>query len=281
MVSQKFNIGTDPLGEENITVSRGLMHRYENRVLLALTSKCATECPFCYRRWQRANNCEFAMMSNKDIDEALIYIKQHKKVNEVVLSGGDPLMNVKALEYALKLFDKEPQIKVIRIHTRMPIVKPKMVTMKILTLFKRVKNSVLYISLHINSSNELSKETIKLIGKIRKTGAILFSQSVFLRGINDSVEALTDLFTKLLQLGVRPYNIYHCSTVNEAEHFIVPVEEEAKIMTEVKKRVSGLAFPTLIMDTPGTAGKIPVPLNFWKSDLSCFWDYEGNKFNAS
>ena len=279
MMSEKVKYEMDPLGEKKVTVSKGLIHRYGNRILLVLTEKCASECAFCYRKWQREEKKDFAMATTSDIDDAVKYVESHKEINEVVLSGGDPLMNFEYLKYALEIFDAVEQIKVIRIHTRAIIVKPELVTKEIEKIFKNVKNSVLYVSLHINHPNELTKLAMKKIVKIRKTGAILFSQSVFLRGANDKVETLSELFTKLLQLGVRPYNIYHCSYVKGAEHFIVPIEKEIEIMTEVKKKVSGLAFPTLIVDTPGTAGKIPVPLNFWKFELKSYADYEGNEFS--
>lgn len=280
MVKDKYRLGIDPLGEENVTISQGLIYRYKNRILLQLTMKCASECPFCYRQWSRNEQNEFEMTS-KNVDEAMVFIKEHQEINEVVLSGGDPLVNVDCLKYALSVMDESDQIKVIRIHTRAPIVKPEMVTEEVLEIFKKIKNSVLYVSLHTNHPNELTKSVVEAVKRIRETGAILFTQSVFLKGINDSAEVLCELFTKLLQIGVRPYNIYHCSTVKGAEHFIVPLDEEARIMTDVKKKVSGLAFPTLIIDTPGTAGKIPVPLDFWQVDRSFYWDYEGNKFNGS
>ena len=280
MVKEKYKIGIDPLGEENVTIAQGLIYRYKNRILLQLTMKCASECPFCYRQWSRGEQTEFEMTS-KNVDEAMAFIKKNPEINEVVLSGGDPLVNVECLKYALRVMDKSNQIKVIRIHTRVPIVKPELVTKEVLDIFKKIKNSVLYVSLHTNHPNELIKSVMVAIEKIRKTGTILFTQSVFLKGINDSVEVLCELFTKLLQMGVRPYNIYHCSLVKGAEHFVMLLDEEVKIMTEVKKKVSGLACPTLIIDTPGTAGKIPVPLDFWQVDRSFFWDYEGNKFIGS
>ena len=280
MVKDKYRFGIDPLGEENVTISQGLIYRYKNRILLQLTMKCASECPFCYRQWSRGEQTEFEMTS-KNVDEAMAFIKKNSEINEVVLSGGDPLVNVECLKYALKVMDESDQIKVIRIHTRVPIVKPVLVTEEILEAFNKINNSVLYVSLHTNHPNELTNSVEEAVKKIRKTGAILFTQSVFLKGINDSVDTLCELFTKLLQMGVRPYNLYHCSTVKGAEHFIVPLDEEARLMTEVKKRVSGLAFPTLIIDTPGTAGKIPVPLDFWKVDRSIYWDYEGREFSGS
>lgn len=279
MISEKVRNQMDPLGEKKVTVGNGLIYRYKNRILLALTEKCASECSFCYRKWQREEKESFAMISKKDIDYAIDYIKSHKEIEEVILSGGDPLMNFELLKYALEVFDKSKQIKVIRIHTRAVVVKPELVTKEIEKIFKNVKNCVLFVSLHVNHPSELNKQAVEKIIKIRKTGAILFSQSVFLKGVNDSAETLSELFTKLLQLGVRPYNIYHCSYVKGAEHFIVPIEKEIEIMTEVKKKVSGLAFPTLIVDTPGTAGKIPVPLNFWKFELKSYVDYEGNEFS--
>jgi lysine 2,3-aminomutase len=122
---------------------------------------------------------------------------------------------------------------------------------------------------------EISNGSIEVFKKFRKAGVILYSQTVFLKGINDSVEKLEKLFEKLLELGIRPYYIYRCDSVIGLEKFIVPFEKEKEIMTELRKRISGLACPTYVIDVPMGCGKIPVPLNFWKDGKS-FFDFNNN-----
>jgi len=195
----------------------------------------------------------------------------------VILSGGDPLVNPEGLKYALDCLNKLNQIEVIRIHTRVPIVKPKLLDKKIMDILKLVKNKPLYLSLHVNSTEEITKEVEEKIWELRKLGVLLFSQSVFLKGVNDSIEELAKLFTKLHHLGVRPYNIYHCSNVEGIEKYRVDLKTERKLMTELKKKISGLAYPALIIDAPGSAEKIPVPLEFWKCEMNSFVNFAGEE----
>jgi lysine 2,3-aminomutase len=169
-----------------------------------------------------------------------------------------------------------PQIKIIRLHTRVPVSNPQLIRKEVLKTFSQLKQP-LYLSIHFEHPDELTPQTIKAINNLRKTGAILISQSVFLKGINDSYKILEELFTKITELGIRPYYIYHCDPVRGIEHFIVPIKKEIEIMTKLRKNLSGIAFPTHVIDSPNGSGKIPVPMDFWKFNKKHFKDFKGKK----
>lgn len=225
----------DPLLEDKFTPIKGLCHKYPHRVLILLTMSCASFCRFCTRR-RKVSDIKKGRLTKKDILRMIKYLKSRPEVNEVIFSGGDPLLVPNLLIYALKKFSALPQIKIIRLHTRIPVSNPRLLTKRVLQAFSKIKNQPLYLSIHFEHPDELTPQTIKAIEDLRKTGAILLSQSVFLKGINDSYQVLEELFIKLVELGVRPYYIFHCDLVKGIEHFIVPIEKEIKIMTKLRKK---------------------------------------------
>ncbi|MGB9911526.1 MAG: KamA family radical SAM protein [Microgenomates group bacterium] len=265
----------DPLLEEKFTPVKGLIHKYSNRVLILLTMKCASYCRFCTRR-RTVSEIKKGKISPKDLEEMINYVKSHSEIKEIILSGGDPFMVPQTLRLALKKFSSLPQIKVIRIGTRVPVSNPRLVTDDLLNTFSKIKQP-LYVMIHFEHPNEITSLTIKAIEKLRKAGAILFSQTVFLKGVNDKVEILEELFTRLIEIGVKPYYIFHCDPVVGTKHFWVKIEKEIEIMTELRKRLSGLAYPLYVIDVPHGFGKIPVPLKFWEFSLTHYKDFEGKE----
>ncbi len=261
----------DPLLEDSHVVTKGLVHKYPSRVLVTLTMTCAAYCRFCTRR-RIVSDMEKGKLTSADVDNMVKYLTAHPEINEVIFSGGDPVTAHNLLIEAIDKIRALPQIKVIRVHTRTPVSQPSLITPKLLKTFKQIEQP-LYVSVHFEHPDEMSPETLTVIKKIQKTGAILLSQSVFLKGVNDSVEVLEELFNRLIQIGVRPYYIFRCDPTKGVEHFIVPLEKEIAIMTELRKRLSGLAWPTYVIDTPNGSGKIPVPLDFWKFDKSGHTDF--------
>jgi lysine 2,3-aminomutase len=265
----------DPLLEDEHTKTKGLVHKYKTRVLILLTMTCASYCRFCTRR-RIVGDLRKGTISPQDIDRMVLYLKKHHEVSEVIFSGGDPLTVPALLSLAVKKITQLTTIKVIRIHTRVPVSNPFLINQKILNIFKSVKKQPLYISIHFEHPDEFTRETVRAVEKIRKTGAILLSQSVFLKGINDSYETLNKLFTGLVEIGIRPYYIYHCDPVKGASHFIVPLEKEIEIMTKLKTNLSGIACPAFVIDTPNGSGKIPVPFNYWSFQKNNYCDYNGD-----
>jgi lysine 2,3-aminomutase len=265
----------DPLSEDQYEKTKGLVHKYKNRVLILLTLTCAAYCRFCTRR-RKVSDIEKGVISKADIQKMLAYLFKNPEINEVIFSGGDPLTAPVILKYALKKFSRLPQIKIIRIGTRLPVSNPKLIAKDLLLAIKKIKQPV-YIGIHFEHPAELTKETILACEKLRKAGAILYSQSVFLKGVNDSYEILYELFTKLIQIGVRPYYLYRCDPVEGACHFRVDFKKEVAIATKLRKNLSGLAWPTYAIDAPEGNGKIPVPLDFWEFNKEKFKDFLGKE----
>ncbi len=265
----------DPLLEEEFTPVRGLVHKYPNRVLILLTMACASYCRFCTRQ-RSVSDIKKGEIKEKDLNEMVKYLKKHPEVKEVILSGGDPLVVPEILKKALKVFSSLPQIKIIRIGTRVPVSDPDLVTKDLLAAFKEVRPP-LYLMIHFEHPAEITPQTVRAIEKLRKAGAILFSQSVFLKGVNDKVEVLEELFSRLVEIGVKPYYLFRCDPVEGSESFWVEPEKEIEIASELRKRLSGLAYPVYVIDAPSGSGKIPVPLNFWQFNLSNYQDFLGKK----
>jgi len=274
------NLGknTDPLKEEKKSPMKGLIHRYPNRVLILLTLNCAAYCRFCFRR-RIVSDIEKGILSNSDLDKIVSYIersekqgsgakrtgsyiKKHPKIKEVMISGGDPLTQPEILEQFLKKISRLKQIEVMRIGTRLPVSDPQQINSNILRILKLVKKQPLYLLLHFEHPDELTPETKKAIKKLRSTGAILLSQSVFLKGINDKESVLEKLFEELVALGIRPYYILHNDEPKGTKHFTVDFKKERKIMTALRKRISGLAYPTYVYDQPEGTCKVPLLLEF-------------------
>jgi len=236
----------DPLMEDKFTVIKGLVYKYPGRVLIELNNICSVYCPFCTRKRQTFNKNKW-QLKKEEIKNILNFLDQNTEINEIIVSGGDPLMSPALLIYLLKKIEIKNNIKIIRIHTRMPITAPNEINNNIFTFLKKYKKTV-YLSIHCNFVEEISNETIRVINNLKKMGVILYSQSVFLKGINDSVEKLQSLFEKLLELGVRPYCIYKCDRVVGLEKFIISSKKEKEILKELRKRISGLASPVYVID---------------------------------
>ena len=253
----------DPLLEDAHAVTRGLVHKYPSRVLVLLTMTCAAYCRFCTRR-RRVSDIEAGNITLEDIEAMVSYLESHQDINEVIFSGGDPVTVPRLLIAAINKIKKLPQIKIIRVHTRTPVANPTLITPQLLKTFRSITKQALYVSIHFEHPDELTPITRKTVKAIKDTGAILLSQSVFLKGINDDVEVLYHLFSELPMLGVRPYYIYRCDPTIGVEHFMVSFKKEVAIMTELRRRLSGIAYPTYVIDAPNGSGKIPVPLEFWE-----------------
>ncbi|MBU0998820.1 KamA family radical SAM protein [Patescibacteria group bacterium] len=266
----------DPLLEDAHTVIPGLIYKYGNRALVLLTLNCAAYCRFCTRR-RKVSDIEKGIITSKDLDRIVVYIEQHPDIKELIISGGDPLTVPSLLKKALQKFTRLPQIKIIRIGSRLPVANPRLVNQAVLSALKVVRRQPLYLMLHFEHPAEITKATIQAVRRLQSVATMLLSQSVFLRGVNDNPDILYELFSSLIEIGVKPYYIYRCDLVQGIEHFVVPLEKEIQIMTELRTRLSGLASPTYVIDTPNGTGKIPVPLNFWQFNKESFVDFLGNR----
>lgn len=269
----------DPLIEEEYTATRGLVHKYNNRVLILLTMNCAAYCRFCTRR-RSVSDIKKGILTTKDIDNMAKYLKSHSEIKEIIFSGGDPLTVPALLKMAIKKLATLPQIKIVRVGTRVPVSNPKLVNKNILSTLKLVKNKPLYILINFEHPTEITSTTIQAVKRLQSVSTMLLSQSVSLRGINDKEEILYELFSKLVEIGVKPYYFYRCDPVKGAEHFIVPFEKEVAMFTNLRSRLSGLATPMYVIDAPSGAGKIPVPLDYWQYNKKQFKDFHKKKIGV-
>lgn len=263
----------DPLIEEKYTVAKGLIHKYENRVLCLLTLACGAYCRFCTRKRKVSDICE-GLLNDEDLQKIEDYIVSHPEIKEIIFSGGDPFTNPVVLKKALRKFGTLPQIKIMRIGTRMPVVSPQTIDLSVCDVMKELKQPI-YIGLHFEHPDEITEETAQVCEALRKSGAILFSQSVFLKGVNDDYDILYKLFSRLIEIGVKPYYIFRCDPVEGAYHFMADFEKEIDIMTRLRTGLSGMACPVYVIDVPQGAGKIPVPLNYWDFDKTHYKDFNG------
>jgi lysine 2,3-aminomutase len=248
-------------------------------VLILLTMTCAAYCRFCTRR-RIVSDLKKGQLTEKNIRDMKKFLLTHPEISEIIFSGGDPVTQPQLLKYGLKILGSLQQIKIIRIHTRVPVSNPVLLTDDLLTAFAQVKQP-LYVSIHFEHPDEITRPTILAINKLRKIGAILLSQSVFLKGVNDNYQTLFQLYSRLVELGVRPYYIFDCDPTQGVAHFKVPLPQARTIMTKLKSTLSGIACPTFVIDAPQGFGKIPVPLDYWQADLSKFTDFHGLEHQQS
>jgi len=274
---------SDPLHEDSLySPIKGVVHKFPNRLLWKVSYECAAHCQFCTRRRQIGS--KKGNLRKEDIQNGLDYILKHKEIDDVILSGGDPFYTPKITEFLIKKLDKIKSVKVIRIGTRLPINSPDLINdSEIISLLdtigKITRRKPVFVLIHAEHPSEITPGVKKFVRKTREAGAILLSQTVFLKGINDNVEVLSLLFTSLYHMGVVPYYIYRCDYVRGLERFICPIQKERLIMTKLRKTLSGIAVPTYVIDVPGR-GKVPIPLKFWKGmNISECFDFDGKKIN--
>ena len=260
----------DPLTEKKHTVCDGLVHQYQNRVLCLLTKDCNAGCPFCFRK----NLYQRGQKNTINLEKIIQYLEKNKNINEFIFSGGEPLLKGDLFEKFSNALFKLKQIKIIRIHSKLPISAPQLMPWKNLETVAKKSNKTLYFLIHANSYEELNKkETLDAINRLRKLGFILLSQTVFLKNTNDTVEKLEKLFNTLLENGVKPYYIFHCDRIEDYQKFQIPLDKEVYLMSELRKRVSGLAYPLHVVDSESGDGKIPVPTNHWQTNLKKYKDF--------
>lgn len=247
----------DPIGDHTHSPVKGIVHRYPDRALLMPVEICAAYCRFCFRR-ERVGHNENAILPDADLDTALDYIRAAPGIREVILSGGDPLvLSPRRLKTILGALDEIAHVKSLRIHTRLPLVDPDRINEALTAVIESLQKPV-YIVIHVNHRQELTPAVRLGLKRLRRAGAILLSQSVLLKDVNDSARALEDLFCALVENGVKPYYLHHPDLAPGTAHFRVPVATGQAIMQSLRGRVSGLALPTYVLDIPGGYGKVPI-----------------------
>jgi len=249
----------DSLAEDRHSPVPGLVHRYPDRVLMLVTTQCASYCRYCTR--SRIVGDPSATFSRQDFEAQLEYLRNTPQVRDVLLSGGDPLtLAPKLLEELISRLREIPHIEIIRIGSRVPVFMPQRVTPELCDMLQ--KYHPLWLNIHVNHPNEITAELAEATDRLTRAGIPLGNQSVLLAGVNDCVHIQRKLVQDLVRIRVRPYYLYQCDLVEGAGHFRTPVAKGIEIIEGLRGHTSGYAVPTFVVDAPGGGGKIPVMPNY-------------------
>jgi lysine 2,3-aminomutase len=259
----------DPIGDEARSPVKGIVHRYPDRVLLKPLHVCPVYCRFCFRREKVGPGGE--ALNAAELDTALAYIRDHREIWEVILTGGDPLMLApRRLDKLIAALDAIPHVGVIRVHSRVPIADPGRVTEEMLAALKGRRAS-LWLGIHCNHPRELSGSARAALRLLSDAGIPLLGQTVLLKGINDDVETLERLMRELVLARVKPYYLHHPDLVRGTGHFRVTVAHGQALVRALRGRLSGLAQPTYVLDVPGGHGKVPIGPSYLSDDPDALW----------
>ncbi len=247
----------DPIGDKKFNVAPQIIHRYPNRVLFTATSVCPVHCRYCFRKNELSPNDE---IFEQDFEKTLSYLRTHMEISEIIFTGGDPLTLTDAkLDRTLEAFATIPHIKDIRFHTRYPAVLPERIDEDFIGLLNKWSRHFRTVSLavhanHVNEFSCVSKSALKLLASAHIQ---LLSQTVLLKGVNDSSEALAQLMEFFVDHKVRPYYLHHPDQVRGGMHFYLSLEEGRALYQSLRKKLPGWAIPQYVIDVPGGHGKIP------------------------
>lgn len=246
----------DPIGDEAHTPFPGLTHRYPDRVLLKPTYLCAGYCRFCFRRY-KVSKAEHNPTAN-DMARAVDYIRQHPAIQEVILTGGDPLTLTDTTLFALlEQLHTIEHVQLIRIHTRVPILLPSRIQPAFIHKLKQIQKPM-WISVHANHEREFTPEARLALALLADGGFPLVMQSVLLQGVNDSLEALTNLFRTAVTQRVKPYYLHYPDLAKGTKHFRMPFAKAIELVKSLRGVLSGICIPQFIVDIPGGKGKVEV-----------------------
>ena len=267
----------DPLHEDEMSPVPNITHRYPDRALLLTTSQCGLYCRFCTRKRKVGDSNKINI---RELESAFQYLEQHTEINDVILSGGDPLMMTDAmLEKILIRLRQIPHIEVIRLGTKMPCVLPQRITPELCNMIK--KYHPIYVNTHFNHPWEITPESKKACEMLADAGVPVGCQTVLLKGVNDDPEVKKELMKKLLAIRVKPYYIYQADLTKGANHFRTPLDVGLEIIDKLRGHISGLAVPHFVIDAPGGGGKIPLLPEYFlgrEGDEVILRNYEGNVF---
>lgn len=244
----------DPVGDLAAMPVPGVLHKYHGRALLVTTGACAIHCRYCFRRHFPYSD---ANPATHDWDAALHYIASDTTINEVILSGGDPLvLPDQRLASLAQRLSGIPHLRRLRLHTRLPIVLPERVDEALLDWLQRSRLKTVMV-IHANHANEIDTSVTTALSRLKRAGVTLFNQSVLLRGVNDSARALAELSERLFEANVIPYYLHLLDKVQGASHFDIPPAQAQQLMQELRNRLPGYLVPRLVHEHAGAPSKLP------------------------
>lgn len=251
----------DPTGDLPYSPAEGIVHRYPDRVLLKLLHVCPVYCRFCFRRAVVGPKSP-VHLAPKALATAIGYIADHREVWEVILTGGDPLtLSVRRLGDIMARLKAIDHVKIVRVHTRVPVVEPAQVTLDLIDVL-RSSGKTVYVAVHANHPRELSPRARGACAKLVQSGIPLISQSVLLAGINDDIETLSALMRAFVEARIKPYYLHQLDPAPGTAHFRVPLARGQELIRQLRGRVSGLCQPQYVLDIPGGHGKSPIGPNY-------------------
>ena len=268
----------DPIGDDAHSPVEGVVHRYPDRVLLKLVHVCAVYCRFCFRR-EMVGPGKPTMLSKNALAAALDYIRAHKEIWEVILTGGDPLvLSPRRLREVMKALAAIEHVKVIRIHTRVPVAEPERISPELVRALK-AKGKAVYVAIHVNHPRELAPAAREACARLADAGIPLLSQSVLLAGVNDDERTLIELMRALVECRIKPYYLHHGDLAPGTSHLRTEIAIGQELMRALRGRVSGLCQPAYVLDIPGGHGKSPIGPNYVSrsADEYVIDDYRGER----
>ncbi len=247
----------DPIGDRAHSPVSGIVHRYPDRVLLKAVHVCPVYCRFCFRR-EMVGPQGLGTLTTGELDAAIAYIAAHPEIWEVILTGGDPLvLSPRRLGEIMERLGAIGHVKVVRFHTRVPVVEPDRVDADLIAALK-ASGKATYVALHANHPRELTPEARGAAARLIDAGIVMVSQSVLLKGVNDDPEVLAELMRAFVETRIKPYYLHHPDLAPGTGHFRLAIEEGQALVASLRGRVSGLCQPTYILDIPGGHGKAVV-----------------------
>ncbi len=245
----------DPTGDTKFSPVKGVVHRYADRALLKPLLVCPVYCRFCFRREHVGP--DGGLLTEAELEAAYGWFAAHPAVREVILTGGDPLMlSPRRLGAIVARLSAIPHIEMLRLHTRVPTTDPDRVSAAMLDALATDRS--LWLVLHANHAREFTASGRAALTRLRHAGVPLLGQSVLLRGVNDTAEALEALLLAMLAAGVKPYYLHQLDPALGTARFHVPIEEGQRLLAALRGRVTGLAWPTYVLDIAGGHGKVPI-----------------------
>ena len=254
---------SDPIADDALSPIKGVVHRYPDRALLKPLLVCPVYCRFCFRREHVGP--DGGLLTEDELQSAYRWFADRPEIREVILTGGDPLMlSPRRLGAIVAALAAIPHIELLRVHTRVPTADPSRVTDALADAMQAAKP--VWLAVHANHAREFTSQARAALGRILVRGIPLLGQSVLLRGVNDSAEALEALFRAMLSARVKPYYLHQLDPAPGTARFHVPIEEGRRLLAALRGRVTGLAWPTYVLDIPGGHGKVPVGPDYLDSE---------------
>ncbi|WP_018235210.1 lysine-2,3-aminomutase-like protein [Ensifer sp. BR816] len=269
----------DPIGDRAHSPVTGIVHRYPDRVLLKAVHVCPVYCRFCFRR-EMVGPQGLGTLTPAELDAAIAYIAERSEIWEVILTGGDPLvLSPRRLGEIMERLGAIGHVKVVRFHTRVPVVEPHRVDTELVAALKSSGNAA-YVALHANHPRELTDEARAAAARLIDAGIVMISQSVLLKGVNDDPDILAELMRAFVETRIKPYYLHHPDLAPGTSHFRLSIEEGQALVASLRGRVSGLCQPTYILDIPGGHGKAVISASAIEAEGGgCYTvtDFRGNE----